>query len=337
MKIVIALGNTADTGGPTKYAQNLEREFIARGHTVRFVSYAPWMWRLPSGARHLCYMARLLPAAATSDFVFAFDTMTVGAPAVLVCTSTRTPLIIRIGGDFVWEQYVERTGDLVKLSNFYRDTVDKLSTKERLEIWLTGVVVRHAAMLLFNSQKQRSMWQPVYRFNFNKSSVLENLYPPRKQGFPPEQRVFVSAGRPIKLKNEPLLRRVFARLQKRYLDIVLDTESLPAKEHAERVAHCYAVIVASISEVTSNAIIDAVAYGKPFICTSDTGLVERLLGTGYFIDTQHEQELEHAIEQLLNKEEYERVAARVRAFAFVRTWDDIANDVLAIAQNICAL
>ena len=153
---------------------------------------------------------------------------------------------------------------------------------------------------------------------------------------PPEGRVFVAAGRPIKLKQENVLREIFEELQKKHPDISLDTKVLPAAEHAARVARAYAVVLPSIGDVSPNAIIDAVVAGKPFVCTDDTGIKERLAGTGLFVDTQDEGALAAAGESLLDKATYDEVAARVRAFAFVRTWDDLAEEALREIKKVCA-
>ncbi|MDE1925525.1 MAG: glycosyltransferase family 4 protein [Patescibacteria group bacterium] len=336
MKIIIALGNREDTGGPTKYAENLAREFSKRGHNVAFISYGKFLRSLPSGARHLCYALKLLPAAARADAMLAFDTLTVGAPAALVSIVTRTPLIIRVGGDFLWEQYVERSGDLVKLSRFYQETKPRWTRKEKRIFSLTAWAVAHADRLVFNADFLRQLWRQAYSLDLSHASIVENLYPPRKAGEKPTAPVFVSAGRNIKLKNEALFRRVFESLKQKYPDVTLDTASLPAAEHQKRVAQCYAVVLASVSDVSPNAIIDAVAYGKPFICTQDTGLIERLHDTGLFVDTQNEEVLRQAVETLLKSEEYERIAARVRAFSFVRTWEQVADDFLSVIHNTCA-
>jgi glycosyltransferase involved in cell wall biosynthesis len=93
------------------------------------------------------------------------------------------------------------------------------------------------------------------------------------------------------------------------------------------------VVQASISDVAPNAIIDAVVYGKPFVCTADTGIRERLEGTGLFVDTTDEAALRGAIETLLDPHEYARIQKRVQNFSFVRTWDDIAKDITHIIAN----
>jgi len=325
MRILLVLGNAAETGGGAKYAKQLQPTLTAHGHTVTLVTYAGWLWRVPFGLRHILFVLQLLPSAWRSDVMLGFDTMTVGMPMWLASKLSGTPYAIRVGGDFVWEQFVESTGRLVKLSKFYQ-TPD-IPLKQRIEIWLTGIVTRHASALLFNSRWQRDLWHKQYGFNLSRTYVVENLYPPRKAGDVPAKRVFVAAGRAIKLKQESLLRSIFEKLQKKYPDIELDTQALPPAEHANRVARSYALVLSSVSDVAPNVVIDALMYGKPFVCTDDTGIRERLEGTGLFVDTSSEQALSDAIESLMDPVVYAEVESKVKAFDLVRTWDDVANDV----------
>lgn len=334
LRILLALGNPNDTGGPTKYAKTLEKELRTLGHNATLISFSGWSWKLPTGVRHAVYTAKLFIGALRSDAVLAFDTATVGIPALLVRKVTRTPLVIRVGGDFLWEAYVERTGDLVKFSRFYQETRGRWSLKERIVFWWTKRVVGGADLLFFNSDFQKNVWQPVY--GFAQARKLENLYPPREEGAPPQGRSLVCAGREMKLKQTEKVQRIVTQLSATYPDLMLDTRVLSAEEHQKRVSSGWAVIVSSVSEMSPNAIIDAVKYGKPFICTADTGITERLGGTGIFVDTADDAAMHKAIEELCDAEKYATVAARVKSFTFTRSWKDVTQDVVKALQEVCA-
>lgn len=333
LRILLALGNPSDTGGPTKYAKTLKKELQALGHSATLISFSGWSWKLPTGIRHAVYAAKLFMGALRSDVVLAFDTATVGIPALMVRKVTRTPLVIRIGGDFLWEAYVERTGDLVKFSHFYQETRGRWSTKESIVFWWTKRVVKAADLLFFNSDFQKNIWQPVY--GFVQARKLENLYPPREEGTLPQGRSLVCAGREMKLKQTEKVQRIVADLSAQYPDLSLDTRNLSAEEHQRRVSASWAVIVSSVSEMSPNAIIDAVKYGKPFICTADTGIRERLLGVGRFIDTQNDDEMHKAIEELCDPALYAEAVEKVKSFTMIRSWKDITNDVLQAIEEVC--
>jgi glycosyltransferase involved in cell wall biosynthesis len=137
--------------------------------------------------------------------------------------------------------------------------------------------------------------------------------------------VFVAAGRDIALKNKKGLHEAFAKLKQKYPDIELDERSLPPAEHAVRIAGCYGVVVASISEVNPNTAIEAAAARKPFIAPEDCGGKERLQSMGEFVDVTDTGALEAALEKLLEPDAYQ---SYVEASAVLRphSWSDMAQE-----------
>ncbi len=316
--------------GPAQYAEGIAAELKRRGHVIRVVAYGALERALPPGLRHLVYALRLLPALMRSDIVLALDTWSVGFPALLLARLFRKKFMVRIGGDYLWESYVERTGKEILLSEFYL-APRPLSLKERLIRRLTKRLLTYADAVLFTTAWQRDIWHVAYRFNAARAHVLENVFPERDAEKLPRSRVFVAAGRPIRLKNLQRLKRVFKEIEKQYPDISLDTKALPPEEHRARVALSYALIVASHSEVNPNTLADAVRAGKPFIATRDTGALLRLSAIGAFIDTRDEKALARAIEELLDEKTYTAARERVRAFSYVRLWGDVVSDLEGIA------
>jgi glycosyltransferase involved in cell wall biosynthesis len=112
----------------------------------------------------------------------------------------------------------------------------------------------------------------------------------------------------------------------------LDTRALAPQENAVRIAECYAVAVPSVSEVNSNFIIEALSYGKPFIAPLDCGMRERLDGLGVFVDTTDKRAMEGAVEELLDEQKYRAYVGRISAFSYVRTWADVADEMLDSAK-----
>jgi hypothetical protein len=242
----------------------------------------------------------------------------------------RRKLLVRIGGDFVWEAYVERTGDMVRLSEFYKQP-RRLSVKERLIRRATLSLLRHADTLLFNTAWQMRIWQDAFKCE-TPARVLENEYPPKKTaaGSPLGKKIFVAAGRGIRYKNIPAFAESFEKAAAGRAE--LDTRALPPDEHAARNAVAYAYAVPSVSEVNSNAIIEALSYGKPFIAPLDCGMRERLDGLGVFVDTLDKRAMERAVEELLDEQKYQAYVGRISASSYVRTWADIADEILDSAK-----
>lgn len=328
MRIIIATPFArAEDGVLGMYASELAAALKRRGDIVMVVSYGRLEHVLPMGLRHILYFCRLLPHLTSYDIILALDTWSVGLPASLAARLLNTMFGMRIGGDIVWESYVNRTRQPVRLSEFYQKP-RALSLKERIIHHYTGSVVRTANVLFFNARFLMRIWQDEYKFSDAHAKLLENYYPERNgEPQPATGKVFVSAGRAIALKNYEALQRAFERVKRNHPEITLDMRKLPPSEHRARLRTAYAVIIPSVSEVSSNTAIDAVAAGKPFIMTSDTGTKDRLGDCGLFIDTRSEDELAWTIEAILNPETYTKLESAARAFSFTRTWDDIAADI----------
>lgn len=324
MKIVIATAfYPPRTGVHATYAAGIEEGLRKLGHEVSVV--VPLA--LPPGLSHAIYALQLFRALRDASFVLTLDTWSVGMPSYIAARLRGVPLALRIGGDFLWESYVARTGETVRLSDFY-DPARKLSFKERVIMRCTRMLLAHAH-LFFTTRFQRDIWKRTYQFPDERVRIIENYAPPVLGTYLPAMGLtFVSAGRPIGLKNIDLLTRVVARLANDHPGLTLDTRLLPRDEHLKRIAASYAVVIPSFSEVCSNTAFDAVVCGKPFVMTSDTGTSERLSECGLFVDTRSESALTQAIESLLDPVTYERLATNARIFAHTHSWEEIAKEIV---------
>lgn len=317
-----------DIGGSAPYIGPLSDAFEKRGMGVRIVYYSALERLLPPGLRHVLYGLRLIPRALVADVIIGFDTWSTGLPALFVAQLLGKKFAVRIGGDVLWETYVERGGEEVPLSLFYRQP-RTYTAKEKIIRWSCAYVVRHAHALLFTTPWQRNIWTTAYRFAPSRVHILENAYPPREEGSIPQKRVFIAAGRAIRLKNMTRFMRVFEKVKERHPDIELDTRALPHAEHLARVRDSYAVVAPSISEVCPNLIIDGARFGKPFLCTNDSGIQDRLTGAGVFVDTLDEEALERGLEDLLNPAAYRQYAQHSRNTYTARTYGQVAEEMLS--------
>lgn len=335
MRILIATPFTKKNQGEALgvYAEGLEGAFRRAGHVVAFAPRSHLEEILPQGVRHFVYAARIMPLVWRSDAVLALDAWSTGFPALLAARLFRKKFGIRIGGDFLWESYVERTKEPVLLSEFYQ-APRALSFKERIISRGLRSLTRRADALLFTTRFQRDIWQKAYDFPSGRAYIVENYYPQPKRGGPLRGNIFVSAGRKMFLKNMDLLERAFARVAAHHSGISLDTRSLPHEEHLRRLEGAYAVVVPTFSEVCSNTAIEAVSRGKPFIMSKDTGTRERLEQCGMFIDTRNEDELERAIEQILDPVVYGKLSSASMSFSHEHSWDDMAKEIGVILSKV---
>src|SRR3989344_1293303 len=126
-KIVIATPlYPPESGGPATYAQVLEQELPKLGIEVVVVKYSDVRRRF---FRHLRYFRRISKAARTADLVYALDAVSVGFPAMLAAKVRRKPFVVKVVGDFAWEQGSQRFQKVGSLDTFVKSNSIPLSLR----------------------------------------------------------------------------------------------------------------------------------------------------------------------------------------------------------------
>ncbi len=332
MKILIATGvYPPDIGGPSQYAKALYDEFGKLGHHVSVARYSVEK-KLPNGIRHLVFSAKILLAVYRSRMVLALDTFSVGVPSVFVARLFRRKVIVRISGDFLWEQYVERTGNLIPLKKFY-ETLPELSCKERIVFNITRWMLHSADYLAFTTVWQKDIWMRAYGFPNSRAVIVENFF--RKlSGAPHQIKNFVWAVRPLKLKNGAKLKTAFSAAQKLHPEIVLDDGTYPYDELQKVIQSCYAVILPSISDVSPNLVLDGLAYGKPFIMTQESGYADLLGDVGLLVNPLDQKDITAKIETLADDNKYGMYKQKAEQFAKDHSYKDIAVEYLRLLERV---
>ena len=334
MKILIATGiYPPDIGGPAQYAANVERVWKSLGHSVNVKTFR-YERLFPSGLRHVLYFLKCLPDALNSDFIFVLDTLSAALPAVLLGRIFRKRTVVRTGGDFLWESYVERTGDLVLFRDFYNTRTNRLSWKERLIFRLTRRVLRYASAVVFSTEWQKDIWMEPYGLKKVTASVVENYYGRKELSYTPTEKNFLAGTRPLKWKNAARLAEAFRRSREKGETIVFDESTRPFGAFMDTLAHAYGVILVSLGDISPNLILDAIRHDKPFIVTRETGLHDRIEKCALFVDPEDVDDISAKILWLSNTTHYEEQKKKVGAFAFTHTWEEIADEILAVYKKI---
>jgi hypothetical protein len=209
MKILIASGiYPPDIGGPAQYARNLYETWKKEGHEVKVAAYR-WERAFPPLVRHLLYFLKVIRKGWNADLILVLDTWSAAVPTMLACALMRKKYSLRTGGDFLWESYVERTGDLVLFKNFYDQKMDKLTRKERFIMKWGGKALRSASALIFSTNWQRKIFESAYKLDPKKNFIVENYCGKREEFVEPENRSYVAGTRTLKWKNAELLKEAF--------------------------------------------------------------------------------------------------------------------------------
>ena len=516
MKILIATGiYPPDIGGPAQYARGVEEAWKKQGHEVTVLAFSAvcrtgaLSWKLPTGIRHLCYFFCVLFSLRGVDFVFSPDTFSAALPALCAAKLCGKKVIVRTGGDFLWEQYVERTGDLVLLRNFYGNTnyetdtkvrketrLKRLSMKEWLVFRLVRFLFRNADAIIFSTAWQRNIFERPYRLDLKKCFIVENYYegkahatpiiqihpnmPNKKEAIVEKElsyklgsvffdvhnesgrfcrerqyadllahklqekglhfirelpitvagrksnfadfvvenriivevkavpfigkeeyyqvmryleamdlelglvvnfsnrylkphrvlnpkyskrkcdpnipnaseyaewqknylvnsgvnsdssgrsKVFVGGVRDLKWKNMPRLKEAFERVQNKGLPVQLQWETGSRAQFLSDIQSSYAVILASLGDISPHTILEAIQFGKPFILTRETGLYDKLKGIGVWVNPEDVSDIAEKILWLADERNYEQQKKKVEAFSFTHSYEEIANEILEV-------
>ncbi|MEK7612043.1 MAG: glycosyltransferase [Patescibacteria group bacterium] len=332
-RIIIASGIVPpEIGGPAYYAKELSQALEIQGNKARLIAYGR-LKRLPTGLRHIAYSFKLLFSLIFSrpSFLIALDTFSVGFPAVLMGKLMGVPVMVRTGGDFLWEFYVERTGEKIMLSDFYRQP-RAFTLKERIIFRLTGWTLLHAKFVIFSTPYQRDIFIPAYGINESRTAIIENCYDVPMASEEPAQKNFICFTRQLVWKNINTLERAFEKAKINSSDILLETGTLPRAEYLEKLKACYAVILVSLGDISPNMILEAIAYGKPFILTTENGLENRLSGIGLRVNPQDETAITEAISHLADNHVYKKEKKKISTFSFRHSYEDIAREFLTLFQ-----
>jgi glycosyltransferase involved in cell wall biosynthesis len=334
MRILIATGIfPPDIGGPAQYAKELADEFLRQGNEVTPLAYKLEK-KIPTGLRHLFYFFRLFFNIKNIDLIIALDSFSVGLPAVLAAKIFRKKIIIRLGGDFLWESYVERSGNLITLKNFY-ETMPVLSKKEKTIFSLTKFVLKNCSAVVFSTRWQADVFKTAYDFGEKNIFIIENFYGEKSGDFDFPEKNFIWAGRELKLKNLENLKISFSEAQKEKQDIKLEIiKKIPRQELMQKIQNCYVVILPSISDISPNFILDAIRMNKPFIMTKESGLFEKLGKIGLFIDPLDKNDIKEKIAFLADDANYAECKRKIEDFNFIHSWQQIANEYLIIYKNL---
>ncbi|MEI6346072.1 MAG: glycosyltransferase family 4 protein [bacterium] len=118
LRVVVATGIfPPQSGGPATYSKLLVNRLPEFGHIVTVVNFGSVLhW--PKGIRHVLYFAKLFTAGLGADVIYAQDPVSVGLPAKLVAQILWKPFLLKIVGDYAWEQGSQRYGITDPLDDF---------------------------------------------------------------------------------------------------------------------------------------------------------------------------------------------------------------------------
>ena len=289
-----------EIGGPATYAALLEKELPKRGIGVTVLPFRI-VRNWPKGFRHLLYFVKLLRLGLGHDLVFAQDTISVGLPSVLAAKLLGKKFLIRVPGDYVWEQAVQRFG--------VKDAIDIFQSKKygwKVE-FLRSVqkfVVNQADVVITPSNYFRDL---VRGWVKDKTKVItiyngiELAQSAKRKAQSERSKTIVSAGRLVPWKGFGMVIEMMRDLPEWRLIIIGDgpeyanlksqisnlklgdriklTGAIPREQVLEYLSRAAAFVLNTSFESFSYQIVEAMSLGVPVI-TTKIGNLEEIVSSG---------------------------------------------------------
>ncbi len=352
MKILIATGlYPPEIGGPATYAKLLEDRLPARGIAVSVFPFRT-VRHLPPGLRHIAYAWGIVRMAQGADLILVQDTVSTGLPAAIAALLTGKKLVVRVPGDYAWEQGVQRFGVQESLDEFqehsYGLRVGLFRSIQRFVVRRAHRVIAPSVYLgnivsgwlaepthievIYNGVEIQSGEEASAR-RTNLIVSLGRLVP--WKGFAelidivarhPQWRLAIRGDGPLRDQLRDQIEK-----NKAGAHITLDR----SVSHVEAIRSCKEASVFVLNsryEGLSHTLIEAMAVGTPVIATNVGGNPEVVRGgvDGTLVQVGDIRALENALAKLLSDAPLrarlgESAAARAKEFSIDRTVEATAK------------
>jgi len=328
MTILIATGLfPPESGGPATYSKLLMDKLPGLGIEARVLPFST-VRHLPKVVRHAAYFFKCLRRARGVDVIYAQDPVSVGFPAYLTALLLNKKFMVRLGGDYAWEQARQRHGVVDELDEFQ---TKKYGMRTEALRSLQRFVVRRARAVVVPSEYMKrivSMWTNPTKVHRIYSSIT--LPPPTElPADRPDGFLVLSIARPVPWKGLDGLARAVARDTLWTLKIVND---LPYPQAMGWVKAADVFVINSTYEGLSHLLVEAMSLGTPVIATRVGGNPELITDgeTGLLIEAKDDDALYAAIKNVHdNKEAAQARAARalekVKEFSMDKAIHSIAD------------
>jgi len=356
MKITIATGlYPPEIGGPATYAAMLESELPQYGFSITTVPFG-LVRHYPKVIRHIVYTWKLWRASKQAEIIYALDPVSVGVSAWLVAKLRRKPLLVRLGGDYAWEQGRMRFGITDTLDEYLKKQSAAPFPVRAFAVVQTFVVDRAQYVIVPSEYLKRVVRQ--WGITEKKIKVIYSaLYPldvkhTRQQlheEFKYPYPTITSAGRLVPWKGFAALIDVIATLRYQFPQIVLIivgdgkdkrwlenkvadlklsqhvwfTGSISKEALGATIKAADAFVLNTAYEGLSHQILEVMDLGTPIVTTKVGGNPELITDgvNGILVPFNDTEALTEAITRILNHpESRERMtqSARARSKEFVK-------------------
>ncbi len=338
MKLLIATGlYPPEIGGPATYTVFLEKHLPRFGIAYDVLPYTT-VRKYPKIIRHLVYLVKIIRRARRADVLYALDTVSVGFPVLLASILTRTPYLLRVPGDYAWEQGQQKYGVTEALDTFHSN--GKYRAQVRVLMFIQRLVARNAVRVIVPSEYMKTI---VRRWGVHEEKITR-IYSALKvievgetkdelrRKFGIDGCVVATAGRLVPWKGMRALIDTVHALHLKGKQITLNiigngvcrTElehhikeinaegyihllgALKREDMARHIKAADIFVLNTAYEGLSHQLIEVMSIGTPIITTPVGGNTELIENekTGLFVTYNNSDEMETAIERMYDDVRY---------------------------------
>lgn len=370
MKVTIATGlYPPEIGGPATYAAMLEAELPTHGIEVTTVPFG-LVRQYPKVVRHVVYAWKLWQQSRQADVIYALDPVSVGLPALLIACLCRKPFLLRVPGDYAWEQGQLRFGVTDRLHDFIEQRY-RYGWQVSSLCWLESFVAKRAVRVIVPSKYMAVViekWgvnpgkiQVIYSalFPLPVTEKREVIYDELSFTFP----TVLSAGRLVPNKGFCKLIDSFVTIKDVYpqaqLVIVGDGPQLSelttyaqeqnvygstrflgrlSKEAMGAVVRAADIFVLNTAhEGLSHQILEVMDIGTPIVTTNVGGNPELITDgiNGFLVSYNDTNALTEAVMRVLNHpESRERIIQSARASSKQFTKETVVGEIVTLLKKV---
>jgi glycosyltransferase involved in cell wall biosynthesis len=294
MRVVIATPlYPPEPGGPATYASILIELLVREGVEAVLVKFSD-VRHLPKVIRHVAYAWRVFVSAKKANVVLVLDPVSTGLPALLGATCAGKPFVVKVVGDYAWEQGRQRYGITSTLDDFVNTR--RVPFQVRFLRFIQTFVARQARMVIVPSEYLKTVVLSWGIFH-GKIAVIHNAIRHEEAGEIPHEVStlpyphIVSVGRLVPWKHVDGVIDAVAKLPAASLIIVGDgpervslvahagtvgsrvtfTGALSHADTLAVIADAQVFVLNSSYEGFSHLLVEAVSLGVPVVATDVGG------------------------------------------------------------------
>lgn len=372
MKIVLASGiYPPDIGGPATYSQLIAEEFKKKGHNVSVICYSDKrgedairiLRKHNILIRYWLYFWNLFKIATDCDVIYAQGPINSGLPAVLVGKILKKKVILRLGGDYIWEKASDqKKNNCLTLRRYYKFGMFK---KQGFILKIFMFVLKSVDLIIFSTEFQRDIYLKYLKLDKKKMVIIKNAFSDFKTNFKKiiRSNEILFAGRITRLKNLGFLINGFSKILSEtdrsiQLIIIGDGDDLEKKklqelvkelsleksvifenrishqELLEKIQRCYFAVLPSLTEISPNFVLDCIKLNKPILCTREIGFYEDFKNDLVFFNPCDKEDFLEKFKWLLKEKNYRSYQRKMKKIETERSWSKLTEEHLLIFRNL---